>query len=707
MRLVIVLVVLLALGSASEAGAAAWPRWEGTPTGVARTAAYDGGEWIATNGIRQAQGANADGLDRTDYFKAVNPHGDDPTHISRDLYNALTYDFFGIHRAAHNGDYQLPGDEARWPAGTADLAEVRLAVRGSSLYVRFLWNAFPRPDAQIATLTFGVPGSALRAWPRNARLRSRYERALTVWGTGGALADGAGGGESAVAVRFGDHVTEARVPLDALPAGPWTLTGGAGLADPAEPNRYWEVPTGPPTDSAPGSRAPSSPTNVWALLFADDRPWTFDERKQADDLAVGSAESDTATVDPALLRAGASRAPAPRTGDLTRVFASRVDLGDGLEHSGGLPAGRTGFDETRRYRGRLQSYAMHVPERYPSSRRRWPLIIYLHGFANDIDEGFYNPVGLVAEADRQGYLLAAPYGRGDTFYAREGQVDVLEVLADVERRYEVDPDRVYLMGHSMGGYGTNRIATRFPDLFAAVAPAQGTESIELAANLRNLPWYETSSEEDLDAGARNARALYDRLSAAGYDATLLVYGMKIHEYSSIYDGLPELFRFFAAHRRSVNPAVVSWTRPTDDDPALGLVYDGAYWLSGVRAARGTAPSTVTVTSGAIAHGDADPAAAQRTEEVVLDPDGPTGRTIGRRYRTTPAGGPAVVRSDTLEVLARNTAALTVDGARANLSAARLRMVVDSDVPLTITITGLAGRNRTFDVAAGRSVVAGG
>src|SRR3954447_23179847 len=268
MRIAFALLSMLLLVPSAQA--ADWPAWKGEPTGIFRTARYDRGEWIYTNGIQQALGANSDGLHRTDYFKAADPHGDDPTHIPRDIYNAVTYDAFGSHRIAHNGDYQLPTDAAKFPVGTADLAELRLAVKGRDLYVRFLWNSFPRPDAQIATLTFG--DGAPHEWPRNARLSSPWQRALSVWGTGAALA-GPAGAETRVDVRVGDHATEARVPLSALPAGTWTLRGGAGLAD---GGKYMEVPAGPASDSAPGSGGPSSPTNVWDLLFANDENWTFD-----------------------------------------------------------------------------------------------------------------------------------------------------------------------------------------------------------------------------------------------------------------------------------------------------------------------------------------------------------------------------------------------------------------------------------------------
>ena len=76
----------------------------------------------------------------------------------RDLYNALTYDFFGAHRSAHNGDYQLPTDATRYPHGTADLAEVRLAIRATSFTCASCGTRSRAADAQIATLTFGDAG---------------------------------------------------------------------------------------------------------------------------------------------------------------------------------------------------------------------------------------------------------------------------------------------------------------------------------------------------------------------------------------------------------------------------------------------------------------------------------------------------------------------------------------------------------------------
>jgi predicted esterase len=703
----LVVAALALLPAAAPAGAqVAWPSFGGKPGGVFRSGGYSGGRWIYTNGIHQAQGANSDGLHRTDYYRAFYPADADPTFASRDLYNALTYDFFGSHRAAHNGDYELPRDPERWPEGTADLAELRLAADSQYLYVRFGWNSFPRPDAQIATLTFSTAsGPALaRPWPRNARLSSAWQSALTVWGTGGALASGAAGSETPVEVRSGDHFTDARVPLSALPAGPWSLTGGAGLQDPAAEGSYWSVPPGDADASHPGSGGPLAPTNVWDLLFAGDAPWTFDERHQSDELSAGASTS-TATVDPAMLQRESAQPPAEATGDISRMFTSRLFKADGIAKEAGVvadtrpppgfqpPIATPDFDVTFHYTGRLQYYGMHVPAAYPRSTGRRPLIVYLHGFTGLPEEAFYNPVGLVQEADRRGYLMAMPLGRGDYFYQGEGDLDVLEVIRDVERHYRVDRSRIYLMGHSMGGYGTNNVAMRHPDLFAAVSPAEGTDSIPLHANLRNLPWFEISALQDLDAGAADAKKLYGNLSDDGYDAQLLVYTTKIHEYSSIYDTLPKLFEFFGSHRRRSNPGVVTWTRPLgeEDRPELGLTYGGAYWLSGVRAIDPKKLGTITVASNRIPHSEPRPADAHRADDQI-DTGGPTGRSKGELYATTPAAGAAVKPANSLRVESTGIGAATIDGHRARVGFAKSRLTIratTAGAPLRLRIVRLA------------------
>jgi pimeloyl-ACP methyl ester carboxylesterase len=54
-----------------------------------------------------------------------------------------------------------------------------------------------------------------------------------------------------------------------------------------------------------------------------------------------------------------------------------------------------------------------------------------------------------------------------------GRWDTLEVLAQAQARYNPDPARVYLTGHSMGGHGTWHLGVHYPDKFAAIGPSAG------------------------------------------------------------------------------------------------------------------------------------------------------------------------------------------------------------------------------------------
>jgi hypothetical protein len=51
-----------------------------------------------------------------------------------------------------------------------------------------------------------------------------------------------------------------------------------------------------------------------------------------------------------------------------------------------------------------------------------------------------------------------------------GEEDVLEVIDEVKKRFPVDPDRVFLMGHSMGGSGAYEVGLHYPDRFGGLMP---------------------------------------------------------------------------------------------------------------------------------------------------------------------------------------------------------------------------------------------
>lgn len=124
--------------------------------------------------------------------------------------------------------------------------------------------------------------------------------------------------------------------------------------------------------------------------------------------------------------------------------------------------------------GSLQQYGIMEPKGY-SPRRRYGLILTLHGAGVDA-------LGQVkAYRPKDWTFIVAPTNRRRFGFDWQdwGRLDALEVLRVVMRRYPIDPDRVYLTGHSMGGHGTWYLGTRHADAFAAIAPSAGWADFSL------------------------------------------------------------------------------------------------------------------------------------------------------------------------------------------------------------------------------------
>jgi pimeloyl-ACP methyl ester carboxylesterase len=121
----------------------------------------------------------------------------------------------------------------------------------------------------------------------------------------------------------------------------------------------------------------------------------------------------------------------------------------------------------------------YLPGSYDRSRK-WPLVVKLHG-RQDGDPEYVHSEGVDARhgladleyAGHQGVIYLEPHGRGNTGYVGLGDQDVVRAIQLAKERFSVDEDRVYLMGQSLGAWGVWSVATRHPEVFAAIAPVFG------------------------------------------------------------------------------------------------------------------------------------------------------------------------------------------------------------------------------------------
>ena len=177
--------------------------------------------------------------------------------------------------------------------------------------------------------------------------------------------------------------------------------------------------------------------------------------------------------------------------------------------------------------GSRQPYALYLPRNFDPARK-YPLLISLHSEESNHRLNLKQVFGVSArygELDSPGmrfntplpdagFIVACPLARGTMGYAGIAEKDVLDMLADLERRLPIDPDRVYLTGISMGGGGALRLAFTRPDLWAAVlsvCAATPPELEELAPNALNLPIRLVHGELDPIVPVQSSRNWHRRL----------------------------------------------------------------------------------------------------------------------------------------------------------------------------------------------------
>jgi hypothetical protein len=202
------------------------------------------------------------------------------------------------------------------------------------------------------------------------------------------------------------------------------------------------------------------------------------------------------------------------------------------------------------------TYSIWVPKNYDPGRPT-PLVIVGHGgngamsvaYAQKTVKKYFEL--FAKDADAAGFIIAVPATtRG---WMSIGTSVVLSLVSKLEREYNLDRDRVYLTGHSMGGHLTWRSGFWLSDRWGAIGPMSGgydyVKSGEIQA-LYNLPGYGTFGREEPYGIDGFNRSMRDWMAEHGFDFVLIEkYGG--HE---IYtDELPRLYRFFAAHPRDLYP----------------------------------------------------------------------------------------------------------------------------------------------------------
>lgn len=137
----------------------------------------------------------------------------------------------------------------------------------------------------------------------------------------------------------------------------------------------------------------------------------------------------------------------------------------------------TGFlNKTVDVEGGARKYVVYVPSDYTADKA-WPMIVFLHGAGERGDDGLVQSEVGIGEAIRRHAawfpaIVVMPQCPAERFW--DAAVPAIEgAMAQTEQAYNIDKDRVYLTGLSMGGYMTWIWGALKTDTFAAYMPICG------------------------------------------------------------------------------------------------------------------------------------------------------------------------------------------------------------------------------------------
>ena len=259
--------------------------------------------------------------------------------------------------------------------------------------------------------------------------------------------------------------------------------------------------------------------------------------------------------------------------DVPRYVSLLTDAADAMQTGRNLYEGKTGTFEAvylSDVDGTAQPMTLSIPASFDPNRK-YMLLIDLHGASgtHEQTEHWWRSYSTLDSAYHDQTIALAAMGRGRwSGYTGLGEDDVLRAMDWVIEHYPIDIDRVYISGSSMGGGGSWRIASRYPDRFAAAWPECGWPDWPVLENTSNLPVYLNHGNADWVVAVTNTHLGANRLSELGYP---VVY----REIDGVGHGVGFAARKggwmsrLAPHARVVDPPSV---RITADHPRNSAMY---------------------------------------------------------------------------------------------------------------------------------------
>ncbi len=161
------------------------------------------------------------------------------------------------------------------------------------------------------------------------------------------------------------------------------------------------------------------------------------------------------------------------------------------------------------------NFWLSVPDTYEEQKEKMPLILFLHGHSlsgTDLNRvRKYGCLDAISMGRDINAIIVAPQDPGGPWNA----LKLNNILDWVQERFVFDTNRIYVIGMSMGGYGTFQYVGTYPDRVAAAMAFCGGSNLRDHCGLNKVPLWIIHGTADRAVGVAESQKVVNAMKACG------------------------------------------------------------------------------------------------------------------------------------------------------------------------------------------------
>ncbi len=195
-------------------------------------------------------------------------------------------------------------------------------------------------------------------------------------------------------------------------------------------------------------------------------------------------------------------------------------------------------------------YLLQLPPDYDQQKAS-PLLLFLHGAGERGDNldlvKKHGPPKLIAEGQSLPFIVVSPQCPKGRWWE---PFELAALLDEIVEKYNVDEDRIYVTGLSMGGFGTWSLAAYQPKRFAAIVPICGGGEPFMTRLFADVPAWVFHGGKDPVVPLERSKEMVEAMRKAGGDVKFTVYPEAGHDSWSQAYADPVLFKWLLEQKRT-------------------------------------------------------------------------------------------------------------------------------------------------------------